>query len=67
MKKFLQENWFKIIISFCLVIFTFCYIVSSRYIFFSGERHLFRCDKIKGYCSTMVAEGLSDEKRILIK
>jgi len=59
MKKFIEENWFKILLVVILMYFVTNYISLSRYYFMNEEgSRVIRCDKITGECKYFRAEKL---------
>ena len=62
MKKFIKENWFKIVTIIILMAITFFYILSNRYFFIhrAGQSGfiniIIRCDKLTGECQYIKVE-----------
>jgi len=50
MKKFIKENWFRIIIIIVLLIIALFYILGNRYYFIQRDSTITKCDKFTGVC-----------------
>ena len=57
MKKFIKENWFKILLLSIIAYFTINYISLNRYHFINEDNmSVTRCDKFTGQCKYFRAE-----------
>ena len=55
MKKFIKNNWFKLIIAICVVTITIGWLRHDRYYFMSVDDAFYKkCNKNSGECSGMI-------------
>jgi hypothetical protein len=57
MKKFIKENWFKLMIVICIVITIISWVMLDRFYYMNMDgKYIIMCKKITGSCGIIKAE-----------